>query len=259
MSKSQPVSQDPEFGRPLVVMSLTTNQIMAWIGIGAVLLVIGVGALVGLGSSIRPGAAIGAIVAILGGLVLLGAGLMNLGMGAKRTVFYESGVQVTRRGTGERLAYRDANVAYYTAKSDAGVERVLEVHPRKVEGPIRASTKKKPGQPGRLEDPSVQDLEALRDIVVEAVAERMMGEITAGKTVRWSGGAALAPLGVVLNGKTIPWDAIEEQANQKTGRYDLLVRGEQKPVATLKMIELNFLPGWRVVTSMRESARSATA
>ena len=71
-------------------------------------------------------------------------------------------------------------------------------------------------------EPIPEQVEALRDEVVDAVARRMLDALAAGQSVPWCGGATLRPAGVRVGSTLLPWAAVRERADQSTGNYALL-------------------------------------
>jgi hypothetical protein len=106
-----------------------------------------------------------------------------------------------------------------------------------------------------MNSPNAEQIEALRDRIVDAIARRMMDGLRAGDAVPWSGSVKLTSAGVQVRSTVVPWAEVQERVNQSKGQYAILKPDGRGTLIQLSMIGRNFLPGWRIVRSMKTAKK----
>jgi hypothetical protein len=220
--------------------------------IGALFGVVTVGAVVtvsvlGKWTSLDAKAAIAVGIWGLLGLISLVASVVTIARGRWEATFYEAGAVRVRRGRVQSIAYRDADVTYSIGR---GLDRLLSVYPPGKGRPIMAVPRREKGPGDDPTKPTPEQVEALRDRVVEAIAGRLLEELAAGRSVVWCGKATLTPTGVQVGSTPVSWSEAGEKADQSTGKYALLA-ADGRTLTRMLMIDRNFLPGWRVFRHIR--------
>ena len=87
-----------------------------------------------------------------------------------------------------------------------------------------------------MTSPNAEQIEALRDRIVDTVARRMMAGLRAGETVAWCGSAKLTAAGVQVGPTVVPWGEVQERANQSNGQYAISKPGGRGTLVQLSMI-----------------------
>jgi hypothetical protein len=191
----------------------------------------------------------------LSAFLCFGAAMIVIGtrkflQGGEMTVVYERGAKA-RDGKGSRAAaFAEVDVAYYLAQDGSATRRVMELFPASGEPPIKIETPLSPDDAPQANYPTVWQMENARDIIVEAVANRIIGTLKAGGTVAWTQGIVMSSKGVTVMDRLIPWTNLRERVDQRTGDYALLDQQGQT-VASMRFVDRNFLPGWKVLRKIQ--------
>lgn len=100
---------------------------------------------------------------------------------------------------------------------------------------------------GPKEVVAIDELDYVRDMVAEVIADRLADKLLAGETVQWAGAATMSEQGLTPNrGKykktLVPYTEIDRES-AKEGSFFLYRRGDERSFVTVPMAVTNFWPG----------------
>jgi len=194
------------------------------------------------------------------GVVLLAAAVASLLLGLTfgRYLFrcYELGL-TRRRGRGElRLLYNEITEFTYSATrmfyKGAYTGTQLSVTFRAAQGMIRYSAK--------VQNMDA-DLDELRDHIAKMIANRMLADLQAGRTVPWTSDVVFLPQGLqfrrskmlgLASGpiEILPYEQIRS-VNLNEGVFYLYSKAEAKPVISKPVGSANFFPGFFAILTLQ--------
>ncbi len=238
---------------------------------GAVLLgVVAVGAALLAAALVAFGAGLGGPVAVpaqfyLGaGAALFAGGLAGVGAYDNRIAFFrchELGVRQRKLAGTRQLRYDEVESFRYAATRmyHNGVYTGSAFHLSFTPVPEVG------GQPiayGVVLRNADEELDQLRDHVSRVLASRMLKDLRAGQTVRWTANLAFAPEGIEYRpsgwtgrkpAQLLPYSEFERY-HMQAGVLYLYERGAKKAVASEQVGAANFFPGFLLLTMMTEGA-----
>lgn len=190
--------------------------------------------------------AVGGGCAVLGLLSLVMALKNSLG-GTDHITCHEHGLRCQRGGRELAATYDAASVRWWLEPGLPVRRRLAVSLPDGQRAAVVTATLAPGAAPAKRGQTTAEQVEALRDRAVAAIARRMRHELNNGQSVQWTDHLKLTPRGVEAGGRTIAWDQIDRgEADDETGRFDLYIHGRERPALSERMLASNFLPGWQV-------------
>jgi hypothetical protein len=203
-------------------------------------------------------------------LIIGGLGLVCAGMGGwpllrnPRWFFYQKGLIERTRWDETTILYQE--VAELTCVSTrilinfqyhhTAIE--MQLRPRSERRKIKIQHTFKEKLAGATKDRARNVIEQVRDLVAQNMADRMFRELKYQSSVPWAAGVSIRRDGLDITSRngsvqSCTWQQVQGGLNSQAGVFFIVIKGIEKPAATIPMKAPNFFPGYVLLKAAAEA------